>query len=93
MEQKSNVDFSTNQIEDSSGSPPQKRAKRQSEEKSSQLEAKSINTAKTDDHLHGSERLFNQQLTNSDDAETKQPLRNGIFNFFSPFRERVYSVP
>ena len=57
MEQKSNVDFSTNQIEDSSGSPPQKRVKRQSEEHSPQLEATSINTTKTDDHLTGSEHL------------------------------------
>ena len=92
MEQKSNVDFSKNQIEDSSGSPPQKKVKRQSEENSSQFEATGINTAKTDDHLSGSEHL-KQQSTNSDDTHIKPPLKNGIFNFFLPLEEECIPSP
>ena len=92
MKRKSNIDFSTNQIEDSSGSPPQERAKRQSEENSSQLEATSISTAKSDDHLSGSEHV-KQRSTNSNDTDIKQPLKNGIFNFFLPLEEECIPSP
>ena len=92
MKQKSNIDFSTNQIEDSSGSPPQERAKRQSEENSSQLETTSINTAKSGDHLSGFEHV-KQRSTNSNDTDIKQPLKNGIFNFFFPLEEECIPSP
>ena len=51
MEQKTNAEVSTEQIEDSSNSPPQKRAKFQPEKNLQQLEATSINASKTDDNL------------------------------------------
>ena len=85
MEQKSNVHFSTNQMDDSNNSPPQKRTKRQSEE------ATSINTAKTDDHLSRGEHL--QQPTNSEDITTKQPLKNGIIIFFLPSEDECIPTP
>ena len=93
MEQKTNVYFSTEQSEDSSNSPPQKRAKRQPGENLHQLKVTSINAAKTDDHLIGAERLFNQQSTNSDDSTNQQPLKNGIFNFFLPSQEDCILAP
>ena len=52
MEQKS-VDISTEKLEDTSNSPPQKRTKCQPEENLPPLEATSINAAKTDDNLMG----------------------------------------
>ena len=55
MEQKTNAEVSTEQVEDSSNSPPQKRAKCQPEKNLQQLEATSINASKTDDNLLGIE--------------------------------------
>ena len=55
MEQKTNVDISTEQLEVLSNSPPQKRAKRQPEDILQQPEACGINAATTDDHLIGAE--------------------------------------
>ena len=81
MEQKSNVHFPTNQIEDSSSSPPQKRAKRQSEESLRQLETTSISTGKTDDNLTGTEHSIHHP-TKLDNIATNQPLNNGIFDIF-----------
>ena len=58
MEQKTNVDISTEQLENVSNSPPQKRAKCQPEKNLQKLEATSINTAETDDNLIGAEHLI-----------------------------------
>ena len=45
MEQRTSVGISTEQLEDRSNSPPQKRAEHQPEENLQQLEATSINAA------------------------------------------------
>ena len=52
------IEISTEKVEDTSNSPPQKRAKRHPEENSQQLEATTINAAKTDDNLIGAEQLY-----------------------------------
>ena len=83
MEQKTSVDISPKEIEDTSNSPTQKRAKRQPEENLPHIEATSIDAPKTDDNLMGSNHLINQQPTNSVDGDNQKPSKNGIFNFFS----------
>ena len=60
MEQWTNDDISTEQIEDSSNSPPQKRAKRQPGDNSQQVETTSFNADPSDNDLTGAERLVNQ---------------------------------
>ena len=72
MEQKTNFYISTENLENASNSPPQKKAKRQPDENPQQLEATRINAAKTDDHLIGAEHLFIHQLMNSDDSVNHQ---------------------
>ena len=59
MEQKT-VDISTEKLEGTSNSPPQRRAKRQPEENLPPLEATSINSAKTVDNLNGNMELTGQ---------------------------------
>ena len=70
MEQKSNVDFPTNQIEGSSSSPPEKRAKQHSEESLRRLETTNISTGKTDENLTGTEHSIHQP-TKLDNTATK----------------------
>ena len=82
MEQKTSVDISPKEIEDTSNSPPQKRTKGQPEENVPHIEATSIDAPKTDDNLMGANHSINQQPTNSVDGDNQQPLKNGIFNFF-----------
>ena len=59
MEQWTNDDISTEQIEDSSNSPPQKRAKRQPGDNSQQVETTSFNADPSDNDLTGAEGLVN----------------------------------
>ena len=75
IEQKSDV--STNS---SHNSPPQKRAKLRTEE--------AINTtAELDEPSPRGEEL--QQPTNARNQNTKQPLKDGIFNFYLPSEEET----
>ena len=69
MEQKTSVDISIEKLEDTSNSPLQKRAKRQPEENLPSLEATSINAAKTNANLMGTNHLHKQQPTNSVDTD------------------------
>ena len=62
MEQWTNDDTSTEQIEDSSNSPPQKRAKRQPGDNSQQVETTSFNADPSDKDLNRAERLVTQPL-------------------------------
>ena len=85
--------ISTEQIEETSNSLPQKRAKRPPDDNLQQLKATSINAAKTDDHLTGAEHLISQQSTNSEDARNQQPLMNGTFKFILPSEEDYGLAP
>ena len=60
MEQWTNDDISTEQIEDSSNSPPQKRAKRQPGDNLQQVETTSFNADPSENDLTGAEHLVNQ---------------------------------
>ena len=93
MEQKTSVDISTEKLEDTSNSLLQKTAKRQPEKNLPSLEATSINAAKTDANLMGTNHLLNQQPTNSVDTDDQQPSRNGIFNFVLPSEEDFALAP
>ena len=86
MEQGSNIDPVTSEIDDSSDSPPQKIAKQQPDKNLHPLEATSSNSTKPDVHLNGAEHL-NQEPTNSNDITANQPLNDGILNFFLPSEE------
>ena len=55
MEQWANDDILTEQIEDSSNPPPQKRAKRQPGDNLQQVETTSFNADPSDNHLNGAE--------------------------------------
>ena len=92
MEQKSNVYFPKNQIEDLSSSPPQKREKRQSEESLRQLETTSISTGKTDDNLTGKEHSIHQP-TKLDNTATNQLLNIGILEFIPSLEEECIPTP
>ena len=84
MEQKTSVDTSSANLDDSSNSPPQKIAKRQQKQYLPPLEATSINAAETDDNLMGANHLLNQQPTNSVDADNQHTVEWYI-QFCSPF--------
>ena len=62
MEQKISVDASSEKLDYSSNSPPQKRAKRQPEEKSSPSETTSNDAAIIAGNLNGANAVSNQQL-------------------------------
>ena len=80
MEQKISVDISTEKLEDTNNSPPQKRAKCQPKENLSPLEATGINAAETNDSLMGTNHLLNQQPKNS------------LMQIISNHRGMVYSI-
>ena len=80
MEQWTNDDISTEQIEDSSNPPPQKRAKRQPGDNLQQVETTSFNADPPDNYLAESEHVANQ-LSNYSDVINQQPFNNGIFTF------------
>ena len=60
MEQRTKDNTSAEQIEDSSNSSPQKRAKNQPGDNSQQVETTSFNADPSDNHLTGTEHLVNQ---------------------------------
>ena len=72
MEQWTNNDISTEQIEDSSNSPPQKRAKRQPEDNSQQIETTSFNEDPSDNDLPGVEHVVNKPSNYSDNMTNQQ---------------------
>ena len=91
MEQKTNDDISTEQIEDSSNSPPQKRAKHQPGDNSQQVKTTSFNADPSDDHLAVAEHVVYQPSNNSDDIVNQQPSGNRTFKLNSPFGGRLCS--
>ena len=93
MEQRNSVDIATEKLDNSSNSPSQKKAKRQSEEKLPTFEATSNNAATTEDDLIGANQLLNQQPTNSANAHNQQPSKNGIFSFVLPSEEDCVLTP
>ena len=93
MELRTNDDISTEQIEDSSNSPPQKRAKRQTGDNSQQAETTSFNADPSDNHLAEAEHVANQPSNNSDDIVNQQPSRNGTFNFILSSEEDCALAP
>ena len=93
MEQRNSVDIATEKLDNSSNSPSQKKAKRQSEEKLPPFEATSNNASTTEDDLMGANQLLNQQPTNSANAHNQQPSKNGIFSFVLPSEEDCVLTP
>ena len=81
MEQWTNDDISTEQIEDSSNPPPQKRAKRQPGDNLQQVETTSFNADPPDNYLAEAEHVANQLSNFSDNIINQQPFINGIFTF------------
>ena len=78
MEQKTSVDISSKKLDDSNNSLPQKRAKRQPEEKSSPSETISNDAAVIAGNLN------HQQPSNIEITDNQQPSKNGIFDFILP---------
>ena len=78
MEQKTSVDTSSKKLDDSNNSLPQKRAKRQPEEKSSPSETTSNDAAVIAGNLN------HQQPSNIEITDNQQPSKNGIFDFILP---------
>ena len=66
MEQRTNDDISREQIEDSSNSPPQKRAKRQPGDNSQQVETSIFNADPSENHLAGTEHVVHKPSNYSD---------------------------
>ena len=87
MEQWTNDDISTEQIEDSSNLSPQKKAKHQPADNLQQVETTSFNADPSDNYLAGAEHVVNQQLSYSDNMINQQPSNNNIFNFILPLEE------
>ena len=71
--------------------PPTTKAK--PEESLQQLEARSINAAKTDDNFIRAEHVINQQPINSDEADNQQSMRNGIPNLILPSKKDCAPAP
>ena len=63
------------------------------EESLQQLEAWSINAAKTDDNFIRAEHVINHQPTNSDEADNQQSMRNGIPNLILPSKKDCAPAP
>ena len=93
MEQRTKDNTSAEQIEDSSNSSPQKRAKNQPGDNSQQVETTSFNADPSDDHLIGADHFVDQPSNNSDDSVNQQPSKNGIFNFILPSEEDCFMAP
>ena len=93
MEQRTKDNTSAEQIEDSSNSSPQKRAKNQPGDNSQQVETTSFNADPSGDHLIGADHFVDQPSNNSDDSVNQQPSKNGIFNFILPSEEDCFLAP
>ena len=87
MEQKTGVDASSEKLDDSSNSPPEKRAKRQPEEKSSPSQITSNDAATTAENLNGANHISNQHPTNTKINDNQQPSKNGNSHFILPSEE------
>ena len=87
MEQKTGVDASSEKLDDSSNSPPEKRAKCQPEEKSSPSQTTSNDAATTAENLNGANHISNQHPTNTKINDNQQPSKNGISHFILPAEE------
>ena len=93
MEQWASDDISTEQIEDSSNSPPQKRAKRQPRDNSQQVETTSFNVHLSDSYLSRAEHIVIQILllifrfwywsSYSDNMIIQQPSIKGYIQLYS----------
>ena len=79
MELRTNDDISTEQIEDSSNSPPQKRAKRQPGDNLQQV------------LMQKPEYVVNKPSNNSDNMINQQLSRKRHIQLYSPFGERLCS--
>ena len=73
--------------------PPPPTTKAKPEESLQQLEARSINAAKTDDNFIRAEHVINQQPINSDEADNQQSMRNGIPNLILPSKKDCTPAP
>ena len=93
MEQWTNDEISTEQIEDSSNSPPQKRGKRQPGDNLQQVETTSFNAYPSDNYLDGAEHVAYQLSNLSDNMINQQPVLYGIFNFILPSEEDCALAP
>ena len=93
MEQWANDDILTEQIEDSSNPPPQKRAKRQPGDNLQQVETTSFNEDPSDNDLAGAEHVTNQSANYQDNMINQQPSMNSIFNFILPSEEDCALAP
>ena len=81
MEQKTSAGASSEKLDNSNNSPPQKRAKCQPEEKSPPSDATSSDAATIAGNLNGANHLSNQQPANTANTDNQQSSKNGIFNF------------
>ena len=93
MEQWTNDEILTEQIEDSSNTPPKRRAKRQPGDNLQQVETISFNADPSDNYLAGAEHVVNQQLNYSDNMINQQPSNNDVFNFILPLEEDCALTP
>ena len=93
MEQWTNDDISTEQIEDSSNPPPQKRAKCQPGDNLQQVETTSFNADPPDNYLAEAEHVANQLSNFSDNIINQQPFINGIFTFILPWEKDCALAP
>ena len=93
MKQWTNDEISTEQIEDSSKPPPQKRAKRQPGDNLQEVEATSFNADISDNYLYGAERVANQLSNYIVNMINHQPAQYGIVNFILPSEEDCALAP
>ena len=93
MEQWTNDDISTEQIEDSSNLSPQKKAKHQPADNLQQVETTSFNADPSDNYLAGAEHVVNQLSNYWDDMINQQPSYNDIFNFILSSEEDCILAP
>ena len=91
MEQWTNDDISTEQIEDSSNSQPQKRGKRQPGDNSQQVKTTSFNADPSDNHLAGAELVVNKLSNYSDNMINQQLSEQLYIQLYSPFGGRLCS--
>ena len=93
MEQWTNDEISTEQIEDSSNPPPQKRAKRQPGDNLQQVETTSFNADQSDNNLDGTEHVTNHPANYEDNMINQQLIINGMFKFILPSEEDCALAP
>ena len=87
MERRANI--TPNQTDTSNDSPPTKRAKHQPETDLTQAAATSNTTTNSDVHSDD----HSSRGEHSEDVNSKQPSKDGIFNFYLPSEEEANSDP